>query len=357
MNEFDDFTQKLPNNLGLVFANTTATYKFYWFISLLEIHQTQKSKTINVWDLVIRIVANAWYPVHYFKLSFGKSDSLYKAVIELQEITHLSIDASKNDVIKTLSDNINDGQILSILKVFTLNVPYRFLSPWIRYTSDSDVVLRSQQFENNCIYSIEGSDNKIICINPYWSDYLTFNYKILLDFCYLNLSIFIQTRNPNTPGIINKLIKPAQRESLLKQRNYWNKYLTQKSSIRCIFTNSEISISNYDLDHFIPWSFVSHNLMWNLLPVNSSINSAKSNKIPVLNEFLPQFSKLQQSSLKYMYDVEPNNPLLEDYLAFGASLSELVELDENDFLKLLYNIVSPLSQIALNMGFSQWTNI
>ena len=48
---------------------------------------------MDIWDIVIRMVANAWYPIHYFKLSFGKSDSLFDIVMDLQQITGIPIDS------------------------------------------------------------------------------------------------------------------------------------------------------------------------------------------------------------------------------------------------------------------------
>lgn len=46
-------------NLSRVFNNTTATYKFYWFQSLLQMHNEEGAYRMSVWDIVIRMVANA----------------------------------------------------------------------------------------------------------------------------------------------------------------------------------------------------------------------------------------------------------------------------------------------------------
>lgn len=86
-------------NLSRVFNSTTATYKFYWFQSLLQMHNEEGAYRMNVWDLVIRMVVNAWFPIHYFRLSFGSMDSLHKIVTELQWITALPMDARKEDII------------------------------------------------------------------------------------------------------------------------------------------------------------------------------------------------------------------------------------------------------------------
>lgn len=71
-------------NLSRVFNSTTATYKFYWFLSLLQMHNEEGAYRMRVWDLVIRMVANAWFPIHYFHLSFDSlRDSVYGMFSEL----------------------------------------------------------------------------------------------------------------------------------------------------------------------------------------------------------------------------------------------------------------------------------
>lgn len=111
---------------------------------------------------------------------------------------------------------------------------------------------------------------------------------------------------------------------------------------------------DYDLDHFMPWSFVSHDLIWNLLPIDSSINSSKSNRIPSLSKFLPSFVQLHHSALIYTYNADPNNRLIEDYQSIGASVDELVHMEYESFYDLYNKTIAPLSQIAINTGFVKW---
>ncbi len=59
--------------LNRVFDKTVATYKYYWFLSILDLYVKQGKTRMNVWEIMITMVANAWYPVNYFRLSFGKS--------------------------------------------------------------------------------------------------------------------------------------------------------------------------------------------------------------------------------------------------------------------------------------------
>ena len=343
------------NRLGKIFSNTVATYKFFWFVSIMQIHAKTDNPRINVWDIVIRMVANAWYPIHYFRLSFGKSDSLFEIVMELQRITQIPIDANAETIIKEIKARLQDKQIRKLLNTLTLNVPYRFLSPWIATADNKLMVERSQTLENGCLYSLHknGSDFYIV-LNPAWDTYLHAHYNILVDFAYWNLTLFLQTRNPNVPAIPNKLIRPEARNSLSKQHDYWDMVMTIGGPIRCIYTNTELHPNDYALDHFIPWSFVSHDLLWNLIPSDGSINSSKSNKLPELDFYLPKLAALQHHSLQLILNANKEPKVLEDYVSLGYTARELANMDDEHFRELYERTFNPINQIALNMGFETW---
>jgi len=354
--------EKLPqseilttNHLGKVFSKTVATYKFFWFMSILQIHARTGNLRINVWDIVIRMVANAWYPIHYFRLSFGKSDSLFDIVMELHRITQIPIDANAETIIDALTDRLEERQIQRLLRTLTLNVPYRFLRPWIDTSDDRDMVQRSQNIENGCLYSLykENGDFYII-LNPAWDAYLHSHYNILMDFAYWNLALFLQARNPNVPAIPNKLIRPEIRNSLSKQHKYWDMVMNIGGPINCIYTGNELHQSDYELDHFIPWSFVSHDLLWNLLPSDGSINSSKSNKLPDMVIYLPKLASLQHRSLQMMLNANKEQKVMEDFITLGYTPRELADMSDELFQELYERTFNPISQIAINMGFETW---
>lgn len=137
------------NRLGKIFSKTVATYKFFWFVSILQIHARTGNLHMSVWDIGIRMVANTWYPIHYFRLSFGKRDSLFDIVMELHRITQIPIDASPDDVISVLSDRLGDRQIQRLLRTLMLNVPYRFPRPWTA-GDNREMVFLSHYSKNTC---------------------------------------------------------------------------------------------------------------------------------------------------------------------------------------------------------------
>lgn len=341
---------KLPvSSLSRIFENTTATYKFYWFVAIMDIVVKEHKTRISFWEIIAGMIAESWYPIHYFKLSFGKSDSLFVKSLEIQKEYQISIESDKEKIKNLLVDNLKETK--KFLKIFSINVPYRFLSPWIRYTYDEEVIAKSQLFENNALYAIYNDE---IVINDLWVEYLTKHYKILRDFAFWNLTEFLQKRNPNVPDVPSKLIKPIQRDSLTKQRKYWDSYIEITGGINCIYTGKNIIAKEYDLDHFVPWSFVSHNLLWNLIPSDPSVNSAKSNNLPQLDKYLQPFASLHQDAMKILYEKNINNKIFEDYLIIYDSIPDLINLSKSDFFNVFMRTFSPMVQIAENMGFKKW---
>ena len=200
----------------------------------MQIHAKTENLNINVWDIVTRMVANAWYPIHYFKLSFGKSDSLYGIVNQLHKGINIPIDAGVEAVIEGIKSYNESPFVKKLLRTLILYVPYKFLSPWLGSSTDREIVRRSQMLENDCLYSIhkEGTDF-YININPKWNDFLHRHYNVLMDFAYWNLTLFLQARNPNVPAIPNKLIRPEIRNSLTAQHHYWNDIIRLSGPVNC----------------------------------------------------------------------------------------------------------------------------
>ncbi len=71
------------DKLSTVFTNIAASYKFYWFISIIQLVTSGKNK-IPIRDILIKMICNAWYPVTYFKLNFGYSDKLSENINKIK---------------------------------------------------------------------------------------------------------------------------------------------------------------------------------------------------------------------------------------------------------------------------------
>lgn len=341
--------------LNRVFDKTVATYKYYWFIGILDLFVKYGKTRVNVWEIIVTMVANAWYPVNYFRLSFGKSESLYDAILALQKEYDIPINISVRDLTVLLQELVQRNDVRKRLNFLQMNVPFRFLRPWIDTSDDRQTIVRSQIFENGCLYKLEKINGTLwIELNPIWFDYLKDNFEILTAFAYWGLTGFLQVRNPNVPNISGKLLKKEERNSLSAQHKYWNTAMEHGLEIRCLYTNSLLKERNYDLDHFIPWSFVSHDLLWNLMPADSSINSSKSNRLPDLDMYLPKLAEAHQSALRINLELGKQEKLLEDYLSLGHTPQDIAMMDKDHLLDCFFQTFRPMHQIALNMGFELW---
>ena len=341
--------------LGNVFNDTTATYKFYWFLSIIQLHTTERRSSFSVWDIISRMVANAWYPINYFRLSFGYSDSLFRIVKDIREYTGIPIDANLEEVYGEIRERLSDKSVKDILNRLTLNVPFRFLHPWLKCRDNKQTVFLSQNFTNDCLYAIIPDEDKFrIEINPLWDDYLYEHNSILTDFAYWNLTQFVQKRNPNVPAISDKLIKKETRNSLTRQHKYWNMVIEIGGPIKCIYTGQTISDLSYDLDHFMPWSFVAHDLLWNLIPADGSINSSKSNKLPPLDIYLARHADMQYHAIHTLRKAGQPDKLFDDYLSLGYCIDELMAMPTDIFREVFRQTYTPISQIAQNMGYETW---
>jgi hypothetical protein len=349
------YSADLPTaKLAASFGNTSATYKFYWLLSIIEMAE-QGETHLKKRALFSRMIANAWYTVNYFHVSFGKQDLIQTAVVTILKAEKLTIDIKKNELL-TILEHSENTSTKQALWHFNKNVPHWFLSPWFaRIAGANDTHYRnaiytdSQHFENDCLYALY--DDSIV-INPNWMHYLKQNARMLKDFCYWNLALFLQTRNPNVPDIPNKLIKPALRSTLTNQRaNYWNIVFKELGAVECIFTNNKLQVESFALDHFVPHAFVSHDLIWNLLPIDKTFNAIKSDKLPSIDKHFDKFFNLQKTAYEIITHHNAKSKLLEEYLTIFPVLDNV---DDFEYLRYKESI-QPLVTIAHNNGFGYLT--
>ena len=348
--------------LTRIFSNTSAAYKFFWFLSLLEIIQKDRKTEIPYSEIVARMFAKAWYRL-FFKLSFGKTESLAKWIDELQIIQKLSFDAKEETIIESLLLAQQNSQIIkAAFKQVADEVPYRFLMPWVKEDSNSRMLLRSQTFENNCLYSLKRDRiyGLLISINPEWISYLRTNYQILTEFTYWNLAQYLQAKNPNVPAITAKLTPLNKRKPLNKQNNFWKKAIQIQGRIRCIYTGLEITPKMaIDLDHFMPLRFVAHNRIWNLIPIARNrngvrLNSCKSDFLPDIERFLPAMANEHLHAIQAYLRHGEKHELLEDYSDLGLEIEDFYTISQENFFEAFSKTYTPMSLIAKNMGFEIW---
>lgn len=344
------------------FNSVTNSYKFFWFLSILEQVKKNQATIIPIKDLLAQMVAFVWYPANYYLLSFGKQDQLRNLTNQLLETSSLAADAKPKTVFAAaLEQMANQSRLGRDLQKLGDYVPYRFLRPFVgdelRRLEDwkvNDAVVREAAKAFNerpadVPYRFIGSD--AIELSAPWYHYFITHHEILSGFCFWHLVNYLQRNNLNVANIAGKLFVPEQRDLKLARR-FWNTVLSSKGAIPCIYSGRLLTLNNYSLDHFLPWRFVAHDLLWNLIPTPKDVNSAKNDALPDSNLYFEGFSHLQYEGMQIV--AASGKPLLlEDYILLLRleDVSRLKALAYSDFQKSLYDAIVPQMQIAKNMGF------
>lgn len=332
---------KLPiHHLAACFNSTSATYKFYWFLAILDAVQYQQ-REVEKKQLFASMLSNAWYTVNYFQVSFGQQDLIQSTVRQLKNIEGITIDEQRA-TIKNRLVHSDYWETRKLLFHFDNQVPHWFLSPWYPGKGKKEIYELSQSGENQPLYLLY--KDKIV-IPEHWFDYLTKHIRIIREYVYWNLTLFLQVRNPNVPDIPNKLIKPAMRNSLVRQRKFWDYVIDVNGPLQCIYTGKELYKGQYHVEHFVPYSFVTHNQIWNLIPSDNSFNLSKSNKLPPMERYFESFYNMQALAIKTYIADRPNEKLLEDYFFIGTDLRYGLSREK------FYDVINPLITIASNNGF------
>ena len=169
---------------------------------------------------------------------------------------------------------------------------------------------------------------------------------------------YLQRRNPSVPGIADKLYPPQERK-LDKVKKYW-KMLVSLEPIREIYDESVLMENDISIDHFVPWSYVAHDEMWNLNPTTKSINSSKSNNLPDWEMYFERLARLQFQSYELIWKYE------SVHKEFEKCAKEHINNDDiryrlyrnglgfDEFYGILESVILPVYQSAKNCGFGCW---
>jgi hypothetical protein len=356
---------RLPvEQLSGSFNNVTNSYKFYWFLALLDHIKATQSPVIPVNYLLARMVTGVWYPANYFRLSFGKQDRLSQIALSIKAEINLPTDAPKQKIIKATLDYMGNGTPLA-REIISLGayVPFRFLRPFFASELRGEVdwkingliqQMADESFANSptpCLYRFLHQDGAIE-IHLRWLAYLQEHLAIVTGFCLWHLLNYLQKNNPNVPNIAAKLFEPETR-NLNASRRFWREAFDAMGTIRCIYSGQAMSKAAFSLDHFLPWSFVAHDLLWNLIPTPKNVNSAKSDQLPDFALYFDPFARLQYDAFQAVATPQKEG-WVEDYVLLfkRPSISDIQTLPFTAFREVLRDTLAPQIQIARNMGFT-----
>ena len=229
----------------------------------------------------------------------------------------------------------------------------RRITEYIRYINQSVAVLPYVLGDSSRL-------KKEIYFNPQWMAMIQDNTVNILGWIQYEKVRWLQNNNPEVPGLIYKLAPMDEKmRKLNRVRKLWQGVLELRE-VRDVFTGNPVLPKKYDVDHFIPWSFVMNDELWNLMPMDSSLNSSKSNRLPKWDPFFNQFAQNQFLMYGLIHDNSKIHKLYEhcykDNLHSIWAGQELYRKGNtrDEFFGILEKNMRPVYDSARRQGYEVW---
>ena len=284
-------------------SNNDQGYKFFWLEAILKLI-AQNKQLFTFEDVIDEMIVGAWRMVTHYHLRLGHTVN-GNAENFLEHAIRILYECSKEDIgnktpskdrlvflIQKYQDNLMEDKLH-----LTDYVPYRLIKPFVE-KEGKDYIDRKNygrfiaylnaftKVNHEFFYDITDAENPLkrrIRLNEEWVNFILQNYAVIMGWLRFNKALFIQDRNPGVPGVMYKVAPETEekRKSLKNARELWiaTVDVTGKPLYE-IYTGNELSIDEFDLDHFVPRSYVSNDELWNLTPMSKKLNSSKNNKLP-----------------------------------------------------------------------------
>ena len=380
----DDILQLIgseyQNNLDLegfsnMMKDPSYCYKFYWLEAIVNlISEGIEETTFN--DIIDEMISNAWYSVVEFHIHLSGvvsgtiKDGLERAVLKLCDISDLKSSASKmeiKDAIKT-----HNTELLQEKKQLTNMVPYRALAGFfarhdqnVKWDSITRLISYIEEFNKTyeqMPYILGTSPNlqKEVIFSKDWIRMIQDNTVAILGWIQYEKVKWLQNNNPDVPGLVYKLAPLNEKmRKLANVRKLWTSIM-DLHEIHDVFTEDVIKVDDFDVDHFVPWSFVMNDELWNLMPMDSGLNSSKSNKLPKWDPFFKKFAENQFIMYEEINSKEAIRKLFEkcyrDNLHSIWANQELYRQGNSRevFYKILETNMKPVYDSARRQGYQLW---
>jgi hypothetical protein len=269
--------------LARLFDDASNSYKHLFFRALLDEFREGgfKTRVFPLSRLASGMLASAWYPCRVHRLSLGVQDKVAEALGRVDFIEDGLPSGAK--VRRALIDKTPDvGDLLRF-------VPYRLIAPFfardLKGVPDHKRNVRIRQSADMVFWTVRPlyrfvEDDRIE-LHPDWAEYLKANFAIVSGWAERRWIAYLQSRNPLAPAVSEKIAPPIARAPLTFQTSYWSRVIAAMGDApRCIYSGVPLAPDGFALDHFLPWTFVCHDALWNLVPVLPEANSAKGNRLP-----------------------------------------------------------------------------
>lgn len=284
------------------------TYKLAWGRAIIECISIDESimiedfHRIDFKNIAHHMIKYYWNQTFFFNLKQSSNSEKKPVVVQHTEklIEYYKLNVSNNPIwfdkgIIKIPTNLVENTINSVSSVLTENVSWRF--PYINH-----------QFLNLYVLNL---DERYI-------DFNKDNYQSLKSYAEILTQLFnykwaqLLERYNTQPRIVSKV--KGSSDNVLK-RNNLSKYKDillglYHDEIKDFYTDEVISLEEVSVDHFIPWSFMYSDDLWNLVITSKSNNSSKSNRPPE-EAYIKKLEERNMKLLEIIQDSKQKEELLE----------------------------------------------
>lgn len=349
-------------------------YKFYWLDAIVNLVTADiLETTFN--DIIDEMIASAWYSVvefhiHLSGVIYKDKDNLERAVNKLHFLSDLSSSASKTEIKNAIKEF--DAQIAKEKSELTKNVPFKALSGFfinhnlgplegsIGRMVEKVIAFNRQNVKLPYVFGTSSGLKREVVFDSDWARMIQDNAVSIKGWIQYEKLRWLQKNNPEVPGLVYKLAPLDDRKRKLTHvRNLWTGIFVY-TDVYDVFNGEQINPDDYDVDHFIPFSFVMNDELWNLMPMDSSLNSVKSNNLPEWDVFFDRFANNQFCMYSFIHNKEEIHNLYEkcykDNLYSVWAIQELYRKgnSKEEFCNILSKNMRPVYDSALRQGYSLW---
>lgn len=356
--------------------NPSYCYKFYWLEAIVNLIARGIIKT-TFNDIIDEMICSAWFSVceYHIHLSGIKADGslqdgLERTIITLKKLSGLKANASKEEIKNAILEY--DKEIKRSKEQLTHMVPYRALAGFfdkyeqkVAWDSPRKLTEAIRNIDKTIVtlpytFGDSSSLKKEVYFHEEWMKMMQDNMVSILGWIKYEKIRWLQNINPEVPGLVYKLSATDEKVRKLNNvRALWEDIL-KIQEVRDVFTGESIISKKYELDHFIPWSFVMNDELWNLMPIDSSLNSSKSNRLPKWEPFFKNFANnqylLYENIQKYPMIHKDFESCYRDNLHSIWAIKELYRQGNTKerFINILQENIKPVYDSARRQGYEIW---
>jgi 5-methylcytosine-specific restriction endonuclease McrA len=276
-------------------STNRTSYKYGFMKSLLEnVFNVDHANFLNYEKIFSKFTEIYWALTQKYKLKQGDN-------------------GIKNLLKKTSVEIIFDDYVLKYPLI--KDVLFENIKEEIQVLMINEVIKKCKKFVIGAIYGDSHGEfysfnllKNELMFNPYVLEFMKKYKNILLKLNHYEWAQYLEKINrDNSNHILNKLNLATKRINL---SNYRDVLLEIGNTPKCFYCGKSINpyiTSNTEVDHFIPWSFVRDDKIWNLVLSCRKCNNSKRDKLATekyIHLILEQNSSLLQIRSNQLYIVK-----------------------------------------------------